>query len=221
MKVSTRTRALLSWLPATALVLIIGAIVLGSFAMQQSWWVQPDRAPSDDQRATDGGSLFSDAGLDYVNVDGTLRVRLGDGGLPASQLGLSADGDRDATLRRPVRAVVATGDEVRTLYGIENLRVATAADGVTELVLSPAPPGDWIDARALLAQLAPDWGWDATTLDVLDEGLAEFTRDNTEGTFVAETAPAAADGGVEVVGRLIFDRASGGTGVELVFTVTG
>ena len=76
MPISARTRSLLSWLPATILVVVIGLIVLVTFAVQGSWWAEERPVASADQKASDGSSMLTDAGFDYVNVEGVVRVRI-------------------------------------------------------------------------------------------------------------------------------------------------
>jgi hypothetical protein len=49
-------------------VLIIAGVVFTTIAVQNSWWAEEDPVASSDQRAADGSSKLSDAGLDYVNV---------------------------------------------------------------------------------------------------------------------------------------------------------
>ena len=42
---------------------------------------------------SDGSSMLTDAGFDYVNKEGTARIRIGDGSLPA-EVGPSDGGAR-------------------------------------------------------------------------------------------------------------------------------
>ena len=109
MATSSRRRVLLAWLPAAVLAVIIAAAVIAALAIQASWWTEERPVASDDQKAADGSSMLTDAGFDYVNVEGVVRVRIGEGGLSASELGLPADGEKSAEFRRPVRAVIGMG----------------------------------------------------------------------------------------------------------------
>ena len=121
---SPRSRDLLSWVPALILVVVIAGVVFTTIAVQNSWWTEEDPVASTDQKATDGSSKLSDAGLDYVNVEGALRVRVGEGALPATEIGLGADEEKSASFRRPVRTIVAAGDET---YVVD---ASNANDGV-------------------------------------------------------------------------------------------
>ncbi|MBW9093254.1 hypothetical protein JNB62_06135 [Microbacterium jejuense] len=216
MPVSSRTRTLLTWLPATVLVLIIAGVVVASLAIQGSWWAQDRPAASDDQRASDGSSMLTDTGFDYVNVSGTFKVRIGEGGLSAAELGLPADGEKSAEFRRPVRAVVAAGDELYVLDDISGL-TATSVDGeLASITFVPDVTSNWSGALNYLRALGPDFGWDAAQLDPLTAQLGEFNRTGDGETFTAQIGPS--EGGpARITGNIVFDRATGATPVTITF----
>jgi hypothetical protein len=210
-----RSRTVLSWLPATIVVLLIGGIVFTTIAVENSWWTEERPVASADQRAPDGGSRFSDAGLDYVNVDGVLRVRVGEGSLPAADVGLGDDEQKTATLRRPVRAIVAVGEETFVLRDIEWVEATAAAGALRSVALSTGVPLPWTDALAIVRGSAAEYGWDPADIDEQEALLEEFTRENEEGTFVAEVA--AMRDGVEITATLAFDRGTGFTSLVQTF----
>lgn len=216
MAISARARTLLTWLPATILVVVIAAVVVASLAIQESWWTQENPPASADQKASDGSSMLTDAGFDYVNVEGVVRVRIGEGGLSAGELGLPADGEKSAQFRRPVRAIVATGDEVHALDDIAALTAVAEDDRLVALTLSPDGASGWSGAVGYLRALAPEFGWDAAQLDPLDAELAEFNRSGEGDTFTASIGPSTT-GVADVSGTLAFDRGSGATTVTLTF----
>lgn len=220
MAVSARTRTLLTWLPATILAVVIGAVVIASLAIQGSWWTQDDPPASADQKASDGSSMLTDAGFDYVNVEGVVRVRIGEGGLPATELGLPADGEKSAQFRRPVRALVAAGDEVHALDDIASLTAVAEGDRLVSLTLSPDVVRGWSGALDYLRALAPEFGWDASQLATLDEELGEFNRSGEGETFTASIGPSTG-GAATATGTLVFDRASGATPVTITFEPVG
>ena len=123
--ISARTRSLLTWLPATILLVVIGLVVLATFAVQGSWWAEEKPAASADQKASDGSSILTDAGFDYVNVEGIVRVRIGEGALPAEELGMGANAEKSAEFRGPVRAVVAGGEDVYVVDDVGGLTAVT------------------------------------------------------------------------------------------------
>jgi len=213
--VSSRTRTLLTWLPATVLALIIAGVVVASLAIQGSWWTQDRPAASDDQRASDGSSMLTDTGFDYVNVSGLFKVRVGEGALPAADIGMPQDGEKTATFRRPVRAVIAAGEELYVLDDISGL-TATSADGeLASITFTPDITSNWTGALDYLRALAPDLGWDAAQLDPLTAQLGEFNRSGEGDTFTAQIGPS--EGPAKITGDILFDRASGATPVTITF----
>lgn len=216
MAVSARTRTLLTWLPAALLVLIIGGVVVASFAIQGSWWTEEAPAASEDQKASDGSSMLTDAGFDYANVEGVVRVRVGEGGLSATELGLPVDGEKTAEFRRPVRAIIAAGDAVHVLDDIAGLTATSSGDRLTEVVFRPDVVRGWVGAVAYLQALGGEFGWDAAQLDGLEQELAEFNRSGAGETFTATIGPSSG-GEAVVTGELVFDRATGATPVTVTF----
>ncbi|SFS17316.1 hypothetical protein SAMN04487846_3513 [Microbacterium sp. cf046] len=215
MAVSARTRTLLTWLPATVLVVAIGLVVLATFAVQGSWWAEENPAASTDQKATDGSSMLTDAGFDYVNVEGILRVRIGEGALPAEKLGMAADAEKSAEFRRPVRAVVAGQDDVYVVDDVAALTAVTQDGELASVTVALDGTGTWADAVKRVTALAPTYGWDQAQIDALDEELADFNRDGTGDGFTATVGPS--EGGATVTATLYFDRGSGSTPVSLTF----
>jgi len=217
--ISARTRALLAWLPATILIVVIGLVVLVTFAVQGSWWAEENPAASADQKAADGSSMLTDAGFDYVNVEGIVRVRIGEGALPAEELGMGADMEKTAEFRRPVRAIIVGGEEVHVVDDIAALTAVTAAGELASVTLAFDAAGTWTDAVNRVRSLAPTFGWDVAQIDVLESELADFNRDGTDDAFTAVIGPS--EGGARVTATLIFDRGSGTTPVTLTFEPMG
>jgi hypothetical protein len=214
-RISARTRSLLTWLPATALVVVIGLIVLATFAVQGSWWAEENPAASSDQKASDGSSMLTDAGFDYVNVEGIVRVRIGEGALPANELGMAADAEKTAEFRRPVRAIVAGRDDVYVVDDIATMTAVTRSGELASVTLVFDNPGTWSDAIGRVTALAPTFGWDQSQIDALDDELAEFNRSGTGDVFTAVIGPSS--GGAQATATLTFFSGSGGTPVSLTF----
>jgi hypothetical protein len=212
---SARTRSLLTWLPATILVVVIGLIVLATFAVQGSWWAEENPAASADQKASDGSSMLTDAGFDYVNVEGVVRVRVGEGSLPADELGMPADGEKSAEFRRPVRAIMAGGDDVYVVDDIAALTAVTRNGELATVTLAFDGAGTWSDAVNRVSALAPTFGWDQAQIDGLDDELAEFNRTGEGDVFTAVVGPSS--GGAQVTATLTFYAGSGATPVTLTF----
>ena len=215
MPISARTRSLLSWLPATILAVVIGLVVLVTFAVQGSWWAEERPTASADQKASDGSSMLTDAGFDYVNVEGIVRVRIGEGSLPADELGMGADAEKSAEFRRPVRAIIAGGDDVFVVDDVAALTAVTAGGELASVTLAYDNAGTWSDGVDRVRSLAPTFGWDAAQIDALDDELAEFNREGTGESFTAVIGPSG--GGARVTATLFYDRGSGTTPVTLTF----
>lgn len=211
-----RTRTLLSWLPAALLVLIIGAIVVGTFTVQASWWAEDDPEASSDQKAADGGSMLTDAGFDYVNVEGVLRVRVGDGALRASDLGLRANETKEAEFRRPVRALIAAGDEVHVVEDVVTATATATDDRLAAVTVGIDGSGSWRGAIDGLRARADEFGWDASQFEGLDERLLAFNSTGSGEVFEVEIGPGA-DADTAVTAEVAFFRQGGATTVSLRF----
>jgi hypothetical protein len=212
---SARTRALLTWLPATILLVVIGLVVLGTFAVQGSWWAEEKPSASAAQKASDGSSILTDAGFDYVNVEGIVRVRIGEGALPAEELGMGADAEKSAEFRGPVRAVIAGGEDVYVVDDVGGLTAVSRNGELASVTLMFDSPGNWSDSVEQVQSLAPTFGWDEAQISSLDEQLAEFNQSGTADTFTAVVGPS--QGGAQVTATLTFDPGSGTTPVALTF----
>lgn len=201
------------------LTVVIVGVVIASLAIQQSWWTEEQPTASEDQKASDGSSMLTDAGFDYVNVEGVVRVRVGEGGLAAAELGLPADGDKSAEFRRPVRAIIAAEDDVYVLDDISAL-TATSQDGeLVAVSLSPDVVRGFSGAVGYLRALAPEFGWDPAQLDAVEADVTEFNRSGEGDTFTATVGPS--KGAAQISATLVFDRASGSSPVTITFEPAG
>jgi hypothetical protein len=211
---SRRQKQLLSWLPAAILVLIIAGVVFTTIAVQNSWWAEEDPVASSDQRAADGSSKLSDAGLDYVNVEGVLRVRIGEGALPTTRIGLGADEEKTGEFRRPVKAVIAAGDEVYVVNEVETMRAVAKGGELTSLTLGVGQALPWSSAVGTVQGLASEFGWNQDEIAAWEQQISDFTRDHADGTFTAEVT---ATDAATITGTVAFDRASGYTTLSISF----
>lgn len=212
----TRRQKLLAWLPAAILLLIIGGVVFTTIAVQNSWWAEDEPVASADQKATDGSSKLSDAGLDYVNVEGVLRVRIGAGALPATEIGLGADENKPAEFRRPVRAVIAAGDEVYVVEDVQTMDAVARGGSLSALTLGVGQALPWSSAVGTVQGLAGEFGWNQDEIASWEEQVSEFTRAHTEGIFTAEVTSTDA---AQITGTVRFDRKSGDTTLAITFAL--
>ncbi len=134
--------------------------MLATFAVQGSWWAEEKPSASADQKASDGSSILTDAGFDYVNVEGIVRVRIGEGALPAEELGMGANAEKSAEFRGPVRAVVAGGEDVYVVDDVGGLTAVSRNGELASVTLMFDSPGTWSDSVEQVQALAPTFGWD-------------------------------------------------------------
>jgi len=213
---SSRKQSLLTWLPATILLVAIAGVVFATVAVQNSWWAEEAPVASADQKASDGSTMLTDAGFDYANVEGIVRVRIGEGGLSARELGLPEDGEKTAEFRRPVRAVIAGRDDVYVVDDIATLTARSEDGRLASVTLRFDVVSTWSDGLNTLRRHAEAFGWNQTRIDELDEELADFNREGGGDTFTATVT--SDDSGATVTGVLVFNRASGATPVFVEFT---
>ncbi|MEZ3161650.1 hypothetical protein AB1K54_14065 [Microbacterium sp. BWT-B31] len=214
---SSRRTWLLAWLPAMVLVIVIAGVVFTTIAVQNSWWAEEKPEASSEQKASDGSTMLTDAGFDYANVEGVVRVRMGAGGPSATDLGLPATGQKDAEFRRPVRTVVAAGDDVFVVDDVATLSASSRNDELTSVSIRLDRVSTWQNALTALRSMADGLGWNPAEIDALDDGLAEFNRDSDGDTFTAVIT--AQHDEVTVTATLVFDRASGATPVLITFAL--
>ena len=113
-------------------VVVIGLVVLATFAVQGSWWAEDRPAASADQKASDGSSMLTDAGFDYVNVEGVAARADRRGRAPGRRAG-HGSGRREVGRVPPPRARVMAGGE--DVYVVDDVAALTAVtqNGATRL----------------------------------------------------------------------------------------
>src|SRR3954471_21649330 len=132
-----RRRRLAGAIARTAgLVLVIVTAVVLSLGFSNSWWVEKHPAPSSDQIAADGSSVFTQAGVDYLTRVGTLRVTMTSARPDAVALGLSQSGTKHLDLLVPV-TLVSRGGSVLQIDDVGSLDVITS-DGRISAVELPS-----------------------------------------------------------------------------------
>lgn len=210
-----KRRALLSWVPTVLIAVICAAVVVGAIAVQNSWWAETAPRASTDQRASDGMSLFDSNGVDFFTREGVVRVRIGDEALPATDLGLEADGAKTIEPLVPVLLVVLTGEGAITLELVRAFTVTSADDEIVSIDVSPESNGTWTSASSQLAGLAPTWGWTPEQLQQLESDLAASQLAGDE-PYSAEL-PAVPHKGAMVSAEVEVDTVN--PGVALVLTI--
>ncbi len=200
----------LSWMPAAILVLIIGGIVFAVFAFQNSWWTADRPVASADQQASDGMSTFTQAGLDFLTVQGYAKIKLRENALPATDLGLEADGAKEVELLRPVQVRLLGEDHAVVVDLIDRLTITTENDRVTSVSLYPSGTNRYPDAIALVRGLAPSVGWTESDILRLQSQLTDDARASESGQITAKL-PVVTDSGLAVSASFFVDVKAGYT----------
>ena len=182
---------------------------------QNSWWIDPS-SPSEDQQAPDGMSLFGGPGVDFFTRDGTVRVKVRDDSLSATELGLEPDDVKVFEPIVPVGAVVLAADGAFTLDLVKTITVTTSDDRVESVKLVQDGPGMWLSIYPQLKRTAPAWGWTPEQLDQLQTDLATASQQSSSNIYSA-ALPQVEHKGALVTAEVTIDP-NGGT-VGLAFTI--
>ena len=214
---SRRDRFVRHWLAPLALVVVAGlvATVLAVFA--NSWWVDRDRPPSSDQRASDGSSLFTGPGVDYVSATGILLVRVGDESLPAAELGLDDDGERTVDPEIPLQVRILGDDGAFVLESADLVRVTTEDGRVARVETEPWGAANFRELIALLESRAENVGWTADDLAWLQDDLTTAQREGDGEVYSAELT-GRSDIGATVSARITVDLPAARTVLTIVVT---
>lgn len=192
------------WLAPLVLVVVVAALAGILFWFYNSWWVDPDRAPSSDQRAADGTTMFTPAGMDYAVATGVLIVRVSDESLDAETLGLDDNDVRRVDPEVPVEVRVLGADGALVLEFVDVLSVTTVDGAISRVEIEPWGSGRYREHTALLASRAETIGWTADELEKLESDLGAAQDASDDGTYLAELPPAQ-NIGADVSARLSVD----------------
>lgn len=208
------------WLAPLALVVTAAAIAGILVAVQNSWWVDPGRPPSADQRAADGTSVFTRPGIDYLSATGLVIVRVGPTALPAADLGLPDDGERTIDPEIPVQVRVLGEDGAFVLELADAVRLTTAGGRISGVELSLWGSPSFREMIALLESRAENVGWTADDLAALQDDLTEAQRSREGDVYFAEL-PGRTAIGATVSARVTVDLAGASTTLTFVITPAG
>lgn len=202
------------WLAPIVLVVVLAGMGIVTTAVLNSWWVDREQPPSTDQRADDGTSLLTPAGLDYGYASGVLILRVGDDAMPASALGLDAEGERLLDGDVPFQVRILAPDGALVLDLMDSVLVTTDGDRITRLDIVPWNALSYREMIGLLESRAETVGWSESDLRQLDDDLAAAAREREGDTYSAVLAPGTALG-VAVSATVSVDLAASYTGFVL------
>ncbi|MFJ6652240.1 hypothetical protein ACIQLJ_05510 [Microbacterium sp. NPDC091313] len=170
-------RRILLGIGTGAVVAVCAAFFLTAYLVSTSWWNQDAPAPSTQQQAPDGTSMLDQSGVDYFTRTGTARIRIGEGALPADQVGLEPDDVRTIRPIAPIVVIVQAPEGEFRLGQVSALTVETSGDRVVRVGVVPGSSGAWPWIIAGLEHAAPSWGWTEADLADLRSRIAAGTAD--------------------------------------------
>ncbi|NYF18303.1 hypothetical protein HDC37_003159 [Microbacterium sp. AK009] len=100
-----------------------------------------------------------------------MLVRIGENSLPASQLGLEADGRQSFEPRTPVEAVVLGPDGSFNVDLVRSFTLVASGNRVTSVEIVREANGAWLTVLPNLERVASFWGWSDSDLDRLQDDL--------------------------------------------------
>lgn len=205
------------WLAPLVLVVVVGVVAAILVSFQNSWWVDRGRPPSADQRASDGTSVFTQPGIDYVGASGVLIVRVGSESLPAADLGLDDDGERMVDPAVPVQVRVLGADGAFVLDLADAVVITTEDGRITRVELIPWGSPTFREMIALLESRAGNVGWTPDDIAALQDDLSAAQQAADGDSYSADLA--GRDGiGATVSARITVDLASSSTRLSVIVT---
>ena len=212
-----RARRLRAWIPSVVLGLLIVGVVVGATVASSSWWAEDEPVAAGDQLADDGSSLFTGAGIDYMNGTRAAIVKVRDNPPAATELGLPAEGTTEVEFLTPVQVRVLGAESPLVLPLSPGLTVHTAGDRITRLEVQHLTT-TYASAIASIRENADRIGWSAAVADTLADDLAAAADASDDpGTYSAITEVGTAIG-ADVTARL---DVAGGVALRYIVEPTG
>lgn len=180
-----RRRRRTTWILTSLVLAGCAAFLVIAVIVSNSWWAQDDPAPSADQQAPNGTSVFTPAGVDYLTRSGVARIDVRPDSLTAAEQGLASDGVQQVATRVPVRVELVAPDGEISVGLVSEMEFETAGDRLRSVRIVSGASGTWTRAISGLEHSAQQWGWPASEVArVRDEitaaaGTAEGTVTNS------------------------------------------
>lgn len=172
------------------MLLVIATAVVLSFGFNNSWWVQSHPVASNDQVASDGSSVFTQAGIDFYTRTGVLRVTMASARPTAAELGLPASGTTHLDFLVPL-TVTAKATQALTFTDVDGLDVISSGGKLSAVEIRPtATYAQMLDE---VSALAPKVGWSAAAVAEFQAKLIADRQKNYD-SFTATIGPAAMTG---------------------------
>ncbi len=197
------------WLAPLVLVVVVAGMGIATVAVHNSWWVDPDRPASSDQRAADGSTMLTPAGIDYARATGVLILRVGEDAVPVERLGGRPDGEQLIDADVPLQVRVLAPDGALVLDLMDSVLVTTEQGRITRLEITPWGALSYREFVALLESRAENIGWTSDDLDRLADDLTASQRDGEGDSYSASLADGTAIGAAVSATVTVGRRGSG------------
>lgn len=200
-----RRRVIGFWVSVAVMLMVIATAVLLSFGFNNSWWVQKNPIASNNQVASDGSSVFTQAGIDFYTRAGSVTVTMTAARPSASEVGLPASGTthEDFLVPLTIRAVGTRTVSFPTFNGFD---VITSGGAVSAIELRPVD--SYQQMVSDVVDLAPTVGWSESAVSEFQAALVASRQQNHGDKFSATIGPAASTG-MRVSATLSGDQNSG------------
>jgi hypothetical protein len=209
----SRRRRLLSWVPSVVLLLLIAGFAVAAIGVNNSWWVEANPTASADQTASNGSSVFTRAGVDFLKRSGEVLIRMDGEALPAEELGLDADGSRTVTsFERPLLVRVIGTDGALAVDRADELVLTTERGALMSVDVERPVPEGFLQAHAMLSDVADLYGWSTEEVASVPDRFGDARREHPE------KIPAVTVGPGTAVGLAVSATVTGAGGDVVVFT---
>ena len=202
-----RRRVVGFWIRIGAMLLLIATVVVLSFGFNNSWWVQKHPVASSDQLASDGSSVFSQAGIDFFTRQGVVEVTMTSPRPGATELGLAATGTKHIDFLVPL-TIKAVGAQTVALADVEGLDLITSGGKLSAIEIRPT--GSYPQLLGQVSALAPSVGWSDGAVAQFRATLIAGQEESHRTSYTATIGPAATTG-MRVSATLSADQESAPT----------
>ncbi|MEO6532747.1 MAG: hypothetical protein ABIO06_04125 [Pseudolysinimonas sp.] len=186
-----RRRIIGFWVSIVAMLLVIATAVVLSIGFNNSWWVKSNPVASNDQVASDGSSVFTQAGIDFYTRKGTVNITMTSARPSATELGLPASDTTHLDFLVPL-IVTAKGTGAVTFTDVEGLDLVTSGGKLAAIELRPNDTYQQMVGD--VSALAPQVGWSADAVAQFRATLIADRQKNHGDNFTATIGPAASTG---------------------------
>ncbi len=186
-----RRRRIGFWASTVAMIVIVVAVAIVTVGFNNSWWTQANPVASNDQKAPDGSSVFTQTGIDYFTRTGVVKITMGSDRPTAEQLGLTARGTKHIDFLLPL-TVNANATSTVSFPLVDSVDVLSSGGKLSSLEVTPKASYEQL-VRQVHA-LAPTVGWSESALANFDSDLAASRVAHKGDSFTATIGPAASAG---------------------------